>query len=176
MGDSLTIRTDHAIQIDLKQLTRRVEAVLRLLLNQDKSFLPEFKILKVGGSTAENTSALEVSDDIFSFYECKYLHGGPYFFFNMDPYWSLYSNKPIFQFCITEIKRDFSDISLAVCIAISISVAEIFSSPEIIDGYGVWVQGRDEVSVDKLLSLALKEQLPLMDALKLYYKKIPVLE
>ena len=174
MSDSLSIRSKKELEIDVNHLTKKIEEVLRYLLNQDETFSPKLVVQGYGENSRAEISTITANGEVFGFYEARYTDKGCYFFFERDPYWEVYSDKPVYQFSITEISRSFSDIALAVCVAFAISVAEILSVTEIIDRSGIWAIGRDEVSVDRLLSLALEERLPLDEAIKALYEKIPI--
>jgi hypothetical protein len=174
MSDSLTVGIDQAVELDSHRLAQRVSAVLKVLLNQGDDFLPEFRVTRLSGDSFQSVSALIPGDGLYSFFEDKYLDRGIYFLYNLDPDWGLYSKAPVFQFSITNIKRNVDDMNMVFCLAIAISVAELSGVSKIIDWHGVWGVGANEIPIDRLLDLALNERLPLEQSFGVLYKKIPI--
>jgi len=174
MSDSLTIRSSVAIKIDLKRLSSEVSDVLRFLLNQKEHFSLEFETVEVGANSNDCISMLEPRNGVFSFIEHKYLKYGVYFSYDLDEYWNLYSDGPVYQFCITDIPRRYDDIFLMICIAMAVAVARIFSVTHIIDGHGVLVLDGDVVPVENLLNHSIDVRLPLTEAMHEFYKKMPL--
>lgn len=173
MSDSLTVETSYPTAINVTDLAKRVGDNLRYLLHQDETFSPDFEVLRVKGDL-EKASTLVPCRDLYTLFEHRYLHRGSNFRYCENRDWRPYGDGPKFQFDIVEIKRDFDSMVMAVCLALAMSVADIFSVSEIIDGHGVWVKGRDEVSLQALRDLRIKEALPISEAVQELYKKLPL--
>jgi hypothetical protein len=79
-----------------------------------------------------------------------------------------------FSFAIVEIPRQRDDLMLTLCVSMVIAVSRLLAPVVIRDGGGTLVTGRDEITAEELLAAAAEENLPVTQAMKSFYDRLPI--
>lgn len=169
MSVSMTVRT-HKPSIETQSLKQAINDSLRNLLFQADDFRPHIEIerelIPIGNT-------LIPDGKLFSVYEGTYLDYGLLCCYEKKCQQDKESKFIEYEFSVLEIPRNFDDMLFAFSVSICIGAAKYLGESYIIDIYGV-LGHSDNVAIEKVLSAALTERLPLSEALRVFYSRLPV--
>ncbi len=83
-------------------------------------------------------------------------------------------NAHAFSFAIVEIPRQKDDLMLTLCASMVIEVSRLLAPAVIRDYGGTLVTGRDEITAEELLAAAAEQDLPVAEAMKSFYDRLPI--
>jgi len=78
------------------------------------------------------------------------------------------------SFAIVEVPRQKNDLMLVLCVSMAIAVSRLLAPAIIQDDGGTLVIGRDEITAEELLAVAAKGGLPVGEAMKRFYDRLPI--
>ncbi|WP_090436603.1 hypothetical protein [Duganella sp. CF458] len=161
-----TIRPD----INIPDWIQGANICLKNLLNQTEDFSVDLEVF----CGTDVVNLFVPSEKIFGFVEKNFLDRGGVISYGLLDYWELDSDVPLFCFCISEIPRETDDLLLVLCHALLISAAKFMGATEIVDYHGIFNSNSDETSIVDLMSLKIDRPATLDEALKEFYKKLPI--
>lgn len=170
MSDSITVQTFFPTEICANELFDTANEIARFLLNQSSDFNLE---LEFNEEFKKASSHIVPNSELYCIDEKKYLGYGIIFNYDLYPYWDEEGDVPFYHFTFMEIARRSNDILLVVCISLAVAVAKILSVKTLIEYNGVWAKNGESMNIDEVLSLGNEESLPIDEALRTFYKKLP---
>lgn len=170
MSVSFSVISTIRPEINISDWIEGANICLRSLLNQTADLSLDLEVY----SGADIVASFVSSENIFGFVEKSLLDRGGVISYGLLDYWELDSDVPLFRFCISEIPRETDDLLLVLTLALLISAAKFMGSTEIVDYHGIFNANSDETPIADLMSLKIDEHVSLDEALKAFYKKLPI--
>lgn len=170
MSVSFSVFSTICPEINISDWTREANICLRRLLNQAEDFSVDLEVF----CGIDLVNSFVPHERIFGFVEKNFLDRGGMISYGLLDYWELDSDVPLICFCISEIPRETNDLLLVLCLALLISAAKFMGATEIVDYHGIFNANSDGTSIVDLLSLKVDRPVTLGEALKEFYKKLPI--
>jgi hypothetical protein len=170
MSISFSIFSTIRPEINISDWIQETNTCLRSLLNQIEVFSVDLEAF----CGIDPVNSFISNEKIFGFVEKKFLDRGGVISYGQLDCWELDNDVPVSCFCISEVPRETDDLLLVLCLALLISAAKFMGATEIVDYHGIINSNSDETSIADLMSLKIDGAVTLDEALKEFYKKLPI--
>lgn len=170
MSVSVSVFSTSAPDINVVEWTAEAKTCLRYLLNSPEDLFLDVEVF----SGVELVASMVPGETVFGFVENNILDRGGIILYGPLEDWEDVSDDPLFCFSISEIPRPNEDLLVVLCLALLISAAKFMGSTEIIDYHGIVNACSDQTSIDDLMNLRIGKANSLDNALKKFYRKLPL--